>query len=410
MLENKVMQRFLRYVQIDTQSSETSQTFPSTAKQKVFGKMLAEELKEMQVEDVYFDSEYGYVYGTIPASKDQSQKPAIAMLAHMDTSPETSGEGVKPHVIYDYDGQDIVLQEGTQMVLSPQQFPELADYKGKTLVVTDGTTLLGADDKAGIAEIMTLAEVLMENLDLSHRELRIVFTPDEEIGAGVDHIDLQRVNAEAAYTVDGGELGELEYENFNAASAKVTIQGITVHPGEAKNKMIQANLIAMEFEQALPALEKPQYTEKYEGFYYLTKMEGNTAHATLHYLLRDHSREKFEERKNTMYAIARQCNEKYGSNTVSVEIEDSYYNMKEIIMPAHADLITIAQKAMEAEGVTPIIQPIRGGTDGARLSFMGLPCPNICTGGHNYHGEYEYCCVESMAKIVKILQNIVTLL
>lgn len=402
----KVVERFLRYVKMDTQSDESSNTFPSTEKQKKFAACLAEELRTMGASQVKLDEEYGYVYAKIPATDGGNKKQVVGFIAHMDTSPETSGENVKPRIVENYDGKDILLQEEQQIILSPKQFPELLDYVGQSLIVTDGTTLLGADDKAGVAEIMTMAEYLISHPELEHGEIAIAFTPDEEIGAGVDYFDLKQFGADVAYTVDGGGIGELEYENFNAASAKIVVRGTNVHPGEAKNKMKHASLIAMEFEQSLPDAQKPSYTEGYEGFFHLTNMEGDVEKATLTYIIRDHDREKFEQRKDMIKHITHFLNQKYGEGTVTAMIEDSYYNMKEKIVPEHFCLVEQAIYCMEKVGIEPKVQPIRGGTDGARLSFMGLPCPNICTGGHNYHGRYEYCVVESMEKIVELLLEI----
>ena len=403
-----VVEKFLRYVKIDTQSSETANTFPSTEKQKDLGRLLYEELNKMGAKDVFFDENFGYVYAKIPATGDWTGETTLGLLAHMDTSPETSGKNVNPRIVENYNGEEIILNKEQNVVLSPVQFPELTNYIGKQLIVTDGTTLLGADDKAGVAEIMAMAEILLTDSSYSHGEISICFTPDEEIGAGVDHIDLQRFAADYAYTVDGGQIGELEYENFNAASAIVKIKGRTVHPGEAKGKMLHAGLVAMEFENMLPKEQKPEYTSGYEGFYHLTQMSGTVEEAALNYIIRDHDRKRFEEKKKIVEQTAVFLNQKYGP-IVEVEINDSYYNMREIIEPDFLFLVENAKRAMEEVGITPIIQPIRGGTDGARLSFMGVPCPNICTGGHNYHGRYEYCCVESMEAIVKLLVRLVSM-
>lgn len=403
-----LVERFLRYVRIDTQSSETANTFPSTEKQKDLGRLLYEELNKMGAKDVFFDENFGYVYAKIPATEDWTGKKTLGLLAHMDTSPETSGKNVNPRIVENYNGKEIVLNKEQNVVLRPVQFPELTNYIGKQLIVTDGTTLLGADDKAGVAEIMAMAEALLTDSSYSHGEISICFTPDEEIGAGVDHIDLQRFGADYAYTVDGGQIGELEYENFNAASAIVKIKGRTVHPGEAKGKMLHAGLVAMEFENMLPKEQKPEYTSGYEGFYHLTQMSGTVEEATLNYIIRDHDKKRFEEKKKIVGQTAVFLNQKYGA-IVEVEINDSYYNMREKIEPEFLFLVENAKKAMEEIGITPIVQPIRGGTDGARLSFMGVPCPNICTGGHNYHGRYEYCCVESMEQIVKLLIRLVSM-
>ncbi|MBQ9990020.1 MAG: peptidase T [Lachnospiraceae bacterium] len=403
---SKVTERFLRYVKIDTRAEEDSATFPSSLKQKELGRLLSGELEEMGASDVWFDEEYGYVYGRIPATDGGRSKKTLAFISHMDTAPNLSGANVNPQLVENYDGGDIVLNEKEGIVLSPGKFPELAEYVGKTLITTDGTTLLGADDKAGVAEIMTMAEELLANPQWEHGNIAICFTPDEEVGASVDHIDLNRLGADYAYTVDGGALGELEYENFNAASVQIAVKGVNVHPGMAKNKMKNAALIAIELEQLLPGQEKPEYTEKYEGFYHMTQIQGNEEEATVSYIIRDHDRGMFEKRKTWMQSCVDFLNEKYGEDTVSLKIRDSYYNMAEKIMPENRFLIDYAAKAMEELQITPRIQPIRGGTDGARLSFMGLPCPNLCAGGHNFHGRYEYCCVESMEKIVELLKKL----
>lgn len=398
-----VIEKFLRYVKMDTQSSETSNTFPSTEKQKKFAVQLAEELQIMGASQVKMDEQYGYVYAKIPATDDGKKKQVVGFIAHMDTSPETSGANIKPRIVENYDGKDILLQEENQIILSPKQFPELLEYVGQSLIVTDGTTLLGADDKAGVAEIMTMAEYLISHPELEHGEIAIAFTPDEEIGDGVNYFDLKQFSADVAYTVDGGGIGELEYENFNAATAKIMFHGTNVHPGEAKNKMKHAALIAMEFEQLLPAAQKPAYTEGHEGFYHLTAMEGDVEQATLTYIIREHDRGKFEQMKEMIRNITNFLNQKYGEETVTVIMKDFYYNMKEKIVPEYYYLVEQAISCMKEVGIEPKVQPIRGGTDGARLSFMGLPCPNICAGGHNYHGRYEYCVVESMEKIVSLL-------
>lgn len=402
-MQTNVVEKFLRYVKVDTQSSEESGLSPSTEKQKNLGRMLYEELKQMGAEAPYFDEEHCYVYGFIPATDGGAQDKVMGLIAHMDTSPETSGTDVKPRIVSDYDGKDIILNEREGYVLSPKQYPELLNYVGKSLIVTDGTTLLGADDKAGVAEIMAAAEYWLTHPEIPHGRIAICFTPDEEIGSGVDHMDLERFGADYAYTVDGGGLGELEYENFNGASAEILVKGTTVHPGEAKNKMRNAILVAMEFERNLPSVQKPEYTCGYEGFFHLMHVEGCVEQASLSYIIRDHDRTKFEEKKALIEKNAAFLNAKYGEGTVTAVVKDSYYNMKEKLYPDYMFLIDRAKAAMEALGITPVVSPIRGGTDGARLSFMGLPCPNICTGGHNYHGRYEYCCVESMEKIVELL-------
>lgn len=403
---SEVIERFLSYVKIDTQSEEKEDgSFPSTDKQRNLAMLLKKELEEMGAEEIYYDETYCYVYATVPATTDKNL-PVLGFIAHMDTSPAMSGADVKPRIVTNYDGEDIVLNQEEKIVLSTAAFPEIKEYVGKDLIVTDGLTLLGADDKAGISEIMATVSYLLSHREIEHGKIRIAFTPDEEVGAGVDHFDVERFGADFAYTVDGGRLGELEYENFNAAGAKLIIRGCSVHPGDAKNKMRNALLIAQEFQSLLPIEQNPMYTEGYEGFFHLDSLNGNVEKATADYIIRDHDKDKFEEKKRLFLAAADFLNEKYGRETIEVQLKDSYYNMKEKIEP-HMHLIENAKKAMEACEVMPIVVPIRGGTDGARLSFMGLPCPNLCTGGHNYHGKYEYVCVQSMEKIVDILLKIV---
>ena len=402
-MASKVIERFLSYIKVDTRSDENSATFPSTEKQKNLGRILYQEMVELGVSDVYFDEEYGYVYGKIPANDGGKSTKTIAFIAHMDTAPDISGECVNPQFVENYAGQDILLNEELGIKLTTKKFPELKEYIGKTLITTDGTTLLGADDKAGVAEIMTMAETLLSNPEIKHGPIAICFTPDEEVGCGVDHIDLDRLRADYGYTVDGGALGEIEYENFNASSCMIKVQGVNVHPGEAKNKMKNASLVAMEFEMLLPRNEKPEYTCGYEGFYHLTDMQGNEETAKLNYIIRDHDKEKFEIKKAYMEKTAEFLNQKYGEGTVTVMQKDSYYNMKEKVEPEYFFLVEYAKKCMEDLDIIPRIQPIRGGTDGARLSYMGLPCPNLCAGGHNFHGRYEYVCVESMEKITELL-------
>ena len=402
-MQSKVLEKFLRYVKIDTEADENSQSFPSSEKQKDLGRLLSKELSEMGASEVFFDEEYGYVYAKIPANDGGKNKKVLGFISHMDTAPSFTGKNVNPRIIENYDGNDIILNEKENIILSTKKFPEVLNYVGKTLITTDGTTLLGADDKAGIAEIMTMAEILLNSPEIQHGTIAICFTPDEEVGAGVDHIDLKRLDADFAYTVDGGILGELEYENFNAASAVCRIRGVNVHPGEAKNKMKNASLIGMELEALLPQNEKPQFTSGYEGFFHLTSIKGDEENARLDYIIRDHSKEKFEEKKLLISKCVEFLNAKYGQNTVVLAMKDSYYNMKEKIEPDFYFLIEEAKKAMEELGIQPRIQPIRGGTDGARLSYMGLPCPNLCTGGHNFHGRYEYICLESMEAVVGLL-------
>lgn len=405
---SKVIERFLKYVQIDTQSKEGQDCFPSTDQQRNLARLLKHELEEMGASEIVFDEAYCYVYASIPSTLPEGkQAPVIGFISHMDTSPAVSGENVKPHIIENYDGKDIVLNEEKQIILRAGENPELALYAGKRLIVTDGTTLLGADDKAGIAEIMTMAEYLLAHPEIPHGKIRIGFTPDEEVGQGVDHFDVDGFGADFAYTVDGGELGELEYENFNAAGARLYVNGCSVHPGSAKNKMLNAILLAQEFQNLLPVFENPAATDGYEGFYHPDTIQGGVEHVTVEYIIRDHNREKFEQKKTYFMKCAAFLNEKYDREIFEVCMKDSYYNMKEKILPQHAHLIDNAVKAMEQTGTVPKILPIRGGTDGARLSFMGLPCPNLCTGGMNFHGRFEYICVESMESCVEILKNIV---
>ena len=399
---SKVIEKFLNYVKIDTQSDENSTACPTTAKQHNLAKLLVKELEAMGADEITYDKEHCYVYATVPATKGCENRPVLGFIAHMDTAPAVTGENVKPRIIENYDGKDIVLNEEKNIVMKVSDFPELVEYTGKRLIVTDGTTLLGADDKAGIAEIMTMAEQLLSHKEIPHGKIRIGFTPDEEVGAGADHFDVKLFGADYAYTVDGGKLGELEYENFNAAGAKVTFHGRSVHPGDAKNKMVNALLLAMEFQNMLPVFENPMYTEKYEGFYHLDLLSGSVEKAQAEYIIRDHDKDKFEQKKETFLRIGAYLNEKYGKDTVQLDMKDSYYNMREII-EQHMQLIENAKAAMEETGVNPIVVPIRGGTDGARLSYMGLPCPNLCTGGHNFHGRFEYICADSMEKIVEIL-------
>lgn len=397
-----VDERFIEYVKYDTQSEE-AECFPSTEKQKVLLKALVAELKDMGILDVRMDEEYGYVYASIPSNIDR-EVPAIGFIAHVDTSPEVSGADVKPRYVKNYDGCDVELGHG--YVLTTEMSPELKSYKGKTLIVTDGSTLLGGDDKAGIAEIMTMAEYVIKHPEFKHGKICIAFTPDEEVGRGVDFFDVKAFGADFAYTVDGSTAGELEYENFNAAGAKLVIRGRSIHPGFAKNIMINAILVAQEFQSLLPVHDNPASTEGYEGFYHPDSISGGVDEVTVKYIIRDHDREKFEQRKVFFKKCTEFINEKYGAGTAVAEIEDSYYNMKEMIEP-HMHLVENAKIAYEACGVKPLVSPIRGGTDGARLSFMGVPCPNLGTGDHNCHGRYEYVCVEEMEKMVEVIVKIV---
>ncbi len=405
--KQSLIDRFIRYVKIDTQSDDTvTDRFPSTEKQLELSNLLVKELKELGVQDVEID-QYGYVMATIPANIDK-QVPVLGFLAHVDTAPDMPGKNVNPRFVENYDGADIVLNKELNVILSPAEFPELKNYLGQTLIVTDGTTLLGADDKAGVAEIMTAVEYMLQTPHFKHGKIRIGFTVDEEVGRGVDHFDVARFGAEFAYTLDGGAIGELEFENFNAASAKITIQGRNIHPGYAKDKMLNALLIAQEFNSLLPAHERPEHTQDYEGFYHLIKMDGSVEKATFQYIIRDHDRKKFEARKAYMQRIADYMNAKYSGGTVALELKDQYYNMREKVEPVY-HVVSTAINAMEAVGVKPVVKPIRGGTDGARLSYMGLPCPNLFAGGENFHGKHEYVPVESMVKATEVLLKIVEL-
>ncbi len=396
-----ITERFLKLVSFETTSDEAVETCPSTAGQRVLGEELVRQMKEIGIADAVMD-ENGYVYGTVPAT---APGPVIGLIAHMDTAPDASGRNIRARVTEPYTGGDILLNEQTGAVLSPEEFPVLKEHLGKHLIVTDGTTLLGADDKAGVTEILACAQRLMERGE-PHGTVRIAFTPDEEIGRGADLFDVVRFGADYAYTVDGGGLGELEYENFNGASAGIRITGKSIHPGTARGKMLNAGLLAMEFAALLPVHEIPACTDGYEGFYHLTHMEGCVEEATLHYIIRDHDFDKYEARKERILQCVRFFNEKYGEGTAQVTITDSYRNMKEMILP-HMEIVERAKAAMEQSGVTPKVVPIRGGTDGARLSYMGLPCPNLCTGGENFHGPYEFIPVEDMEKVVDILYAIV---
>ncbi len=398
----KLLERLLKYVSLDTQSDESSGTFPSTEKQLVLLRLLAGEMRAMGMTEVAMDSN-GYVTGTVPASKGFEDNPVVGFLAHVDTSPDMPGVNVLPRIIEKYDGGDIRLNE--KVVMCVADFPELAFFKGQTIIHTDGTTLLGADDKAGIAEIMTAAEYLLAHPEIPHGKIRIGFTPDEEIGRGVDFFDVKAFGADFAYTVDGGMEGELEYENFNAASAKIKIQGRSIHPGNAKDRMLNALQVAAELNSMLPARERPEHTEGYEGFYHLVGMGGGIERASLDYIVRDHDRMRFECRKELLKGVVENLNGKYGFGTVALTLKDQYYNMREMVEP-HPEVIEKAVRAMEEAGVKPIIRPIRGGTDGARLSFMGLPCPNIFTGGMNFHGKYEYISLQTMEKAVQVIVNL----
>ena len=396
-----VTERFLRYLSYDTMSDEFSETCPSSDKQKLLGAALVEEMKEMGIQDARMD-ENGYVYGTVPGDP---ALPTIGLIAHMDTSPDASGADIKARIV-EYTGQDVCLNEEKGIYLREEDYPALRNHVGKHLIVTDGTTLLGADDKAGVAEIMAAAEYLLEKGG-SHATLKIGFTPDEEIGRGADRFDVAGFGADYAYTADGGPVGEIEYENFNAASAKAVFRGLNIHPGSAKDKMVNSQHIAMEFQSLLPVQQRPEYTEGYEGFIHLTDMEGQVERSVLRYIVRDHDLEKFQAKKAVLAAAAEFINRKYGEGTVELTVKDSYYNMKKCIEPCMY-VVERAMKAMEAVGMEPKAVPIRGGTDGARLSYEGLPCPNLCTGGENYHGRFEYIPVEDMERCVQMLVKILT--
>lgn len=396
------IERFLRYAAIDTQSSETAGTTPSTEKQRDLAELLVKELEEMGAAEITYDREHCYVYASVPAAPGCEEAPVLGFIAHMDTSPAVTDTGVKPRIIERYDGENIVLNQEKNIVLRTEDFPEIRELAGKDLIVTDGTTLLGADDKAGIAEIMSMAEYLLNNPKISHGKLRLGFTPDEEIGEGADHFDVALFGADYAFTVDGGGLGELEDETFNAAAGRLTVFGRSVHPGSAKGKMVNSILIAQEFQALLPVFQNPMYTEGYEGFFHLCDISGTVEKTVADYIIRDHSSELFEQKKQMFLQCAEFLNQKYGEGTVQAQVQDSYYNMKEVLKP-HAHLMENACQALRELGVEPVITPVRGGTDGARLSYMGLPCPNLCTGGANYHSRFEYACVQSMETVTELL-------
>ncbi len=396
-----ITERFLNYTQFDTQSSEDSQSVPSTAKQLVFAKYLKEELEREGLSDVEMDDK-GYIYATLKANT-KKKPPTIGFISHYDTSPDCSGANIHPRIVKNYDGGDILLSEG--IVSSPTKFPELRYHVGEDLIVTDGKTLLGADDKAGIAEIVQAMCYMRDHNEIEHGDIRVAFNPDEEIGMGAHHFDVERFDCEWAYTMDGGDLGDLEFENFNAASAKIHIKGVSVHPGYAKGKMINANRLAVEFASILPAEETPEHTEGYEGFYHLLGVQSNIEQATLSYIIRDHDRERFEDRKDFIEKCVAQMQEKYGDDVISADIKDQYYNMKEKIDP-QMHVIDIVLHAMQQCGVQPRVEPIRGGTDGAQLSFRGLPCPNIFAGGVNFHGPYEFVSIQVMQKAVDVIVKI----
>ena len=396
-----IIERFLNYTQFDTQSAEDSETVPSTAKQLVFAEYLKKELEREGLSDVEMDDK-GYIYATLKANT-KDEIPTIGFISHYDTSPDCSGANIKPHIVNNYDGSDILLSEN--IIMSPKKFPELLKHTGEDLIVTDGTTLLGADDKAGIAEIVEAMCYLRDHKEIRHGNIRVAFNPDEEIGMGAHHFDVEKFGCEWAYTMDGGDLGELEFENFNAASAKIYIKGISVHPGYAKGKMINANALAAEFAKMLPQDETPETTEGYQGFYHLLGIQSNVENATMSYIIRDHDRERFEDRKHLIEATAAAMNEKYGEGTVEVTLKDQYYNMKEKIDP-QMHVIDLVLHAMQDCGVAPKVKPIRGGTDGAQLSFTGLPCPNIFAGGVNFHGPYEFVSIQNMQKAKEVIVKI----
>lgn len=401
----KILDRFLRYVAIDTQSDENSESQPSAAKELDLLKLLCKELNDMGVEATL--DEYGYVMGSIPSNIDK-KVPAIGFIAHVDTSPDASGKDVKPQIIKDYDGGDIELKGVPGLFLKPSEFPELLAHKGETIITTEGTTLLGADDKAGVAEIMDAVQYIVEHPEFKHGDIKIGFTPDEEIGRGVVKFDVKRFGADYAYTMDGGEIGELEFENFNAASAKIHIQGRNVHPGYAKDKMKNAILIGMEFNDLLPIGQRPELTEGYDGFFHIISFKGSVEEADFGYIIRDHDRKKFEEKKELIAQCAHFINMKYGEGTATLDIKDQYYNMREQVEPYYF-IVEKAVKAMEMAGIKPKIQPIRGGTDGANLSFKGLPCPNIFAGGMNFHGKMEFAPLENIEKASEVVLNIIKL-
>lgn len=403
---NNLVERFIKYVKYDTESSTTSGLTPSTVTQFELAKELKKELEEMGMTEVMLDDKC-YLMATLPANTDK-KIPAIGFVAHMDTSPDLTGENVNPRIVNNYDGKDILLNKEQNIVLSTKDFPEILDYVGQDLIVTDGTTLLGADDKAGIAEIMTAMQYLINHPEIEHGKIRVCFTPDEEIGQGADYFDVEKFGCEWAYTIDGGPIGELEYENFNAAGVKIEIQGRSVHPGYAKDKMINALVIANKLVSLLPAAERPEHTTKYEGFFHLMSMSGTIDAASVGYIIRDHDREKYEKRKQQILDIVDFINKQYPNSTI-VEIKDQYFNMREKVEPVKY-IVDYAFEAMTNVGVTPIVKPIRGGTDGARLSFMGLPCPNIFGGGHNFHGRYEFIPIQSMEKAVEVIVELVKII
>ncbi len=405
-MREELIERFLRYVSIDTQSDENSDTTPSTAKQLDLLNLLKKELEEIGLKDVSIDDK-GYVMGTLPANTDK-KIPVIGFISHADTSPDMSGANIKPKIIENYDGKDIILNKENNVILSPSVFPDLKEYIGQTLITTDGTTLLGADDKAGIAEIMTAINYLAKHPEIKHGTIKVGFTPDEEIGRGVDFFDVKKFGAEFAYTMDGSHPGELEFENFNAAKATVKIQGRNVHPGYAKDKMINSMLVAMELNALLPVNQRPEFTQGYDGFFHLISMNGTVENSTTTYIIRDHDRAKFEAKKQLIHDCAELLNKRYGEGVINIELKDQYYNMREKVEEVF-HIVEIAKEAMIQCGIEPKVMPIRGGTDGSRLSYMGLPCPNIFAGGINFHGKYEYIAIESMEKAANVILKIAEL-
>ena len=404
-MQTTVLERFLRYIAVDTMSEPEKEMIPCTEKQKDLAKMLTEELRSMGANEVKMD-EHGYVYGTIPATCTDKKIPVLGFIAHMDTAPAYSGANVKPQIVKNYDGGTILMNQDTGLSMGPEQYPDLLRYVGQDLITTDGNSLLGADDKAGIAEIMALVQYLLEHPEIPHGEVKVGFTPDEEVGRGAELFDIQGFGADVAYTVDGGRLGELEYENFNGASGKVIVNGLSIHPGTSKGRMKNAILMAMEFQNMLPVFDNPMYTEDYEGFFHLSDISGTVEKVMMDYIIRDHDWDKFQEKKIYMQRVADYMNQKYGQGTIELLMKDSYYNMKEKLKD-HMYLIDIARSAMEELEIEPVITPIRGGTDGAALSYRGLPCPNLCTGGHNFHGKFEYISVQALEKVTELLCTIV---
>jgi tripeptide aminopeptidase len=400
---DKLTKRFIKYIKLDTKSDESRICSPSTELQLDFARLMVKELEDIGMKQVSLDKN-GYVTATLPSNIDKNI-PVVGFIAHMDTAPSFSGTGVNPRIVKNYDGNNIVLNSEENIVMFTTYFPELKNYIGQDIIVTDGTTLLGADDKAGIVEIISAMEYLIENPQIKHGEIKVGFTPDEEIGRGADLFDVEKFGAQYAYTVDGGEIGELEYENFNAASAKIRVKGRNIHPGTAKNKMVNSLILAMEFNNMLPVIQRPEHTEDYEGFFLLCDMKGDVEFTSMNYIIRDHDMDKFTDKKNLMKNTVNFLNEKYGEEIFELELKDSYFNMKDKVEPV-MEIVDIAKKSMEDVGIKPIIKPIRGGTDGARLSYMGLPCPNIFTGGHNFHGKFEYIPVQSMVKSVELIVKI----